>query len=167
MAERISKAVKNKLEKLNISVSIKNEYSPSLSIGGEIVLWASFENKDNNNLIILGSSRLIEKNESSEQIVQKAAEDLLGEINSDACVDHHLADQLIPFMALLPGSEISCSGISQHTESNIYVTELFLPVKFEIDKKLNLISVIKAMNSPDFIFNERPFIAWTAKSPIE
>jgi len=144
VAERIQKAAVKRLEKLNAPISIRQEYSHSLCVGGEIVLWTVFSKNDDVSLVnqtILGSSRVIDKSETSEQIGQKAAEDLIEEINSGKAVDHYLADQLIPFMGLLPGSEISCSKISKHTESNIYVTELFLPVKFEIDKKENLISV--------------------------
>ena len=57
------------------------------------------------------------------------------EIDSGAAVDHYLADQLIPFMALLPGSTINASAVSNHAQTNIYVVEKFLPVKFMVEGK--------------------------------
>jgi RNA 3'-terminal phosphate cyclase len=51
-------------------------------------------------------------------------------------VDHHLADNLIPLLALLGGRMIT-SKITGHIHSNIYVCEKFLNVNFKIDEKKN------------------------------
>lgn len=125
VAERIRKAIEPLLRRYNVPINIKREYAPSLSIGGEVLLWAVFDNT-----VILGSDVLLESRKSSEDIGTEVAEKLIQEIDSGAAVDAHLADQLIPFMALLPGSEIKASKISDHTKTNTYVVEKFLKVGF-------------------------------------
>ena len=133
VGERIKHAIEGSIRKYNVSMNIEVEYSRNQSIGGEVLLWANFSSQEFDNRIILGSSVLIEKGKSSEHIGKEAAELLDKEIESDGAVDRHLADQLIPFMALLPGSEILVSEITEHTKTNIYVAEKFLPVKFKVE----------------------------------
>ena len=135
VAPRIKMSAESPLKKYRVPINSRIEYTTAPSIGGEIVLWALFSaNKilDPDNPVILGSDALIEKGKRSEEIGREAAERLMQEISSGAAVDHYLADQLIPFMGLLPGSEILCSKISEHTRTNIYVVEKFLKVKFLI-----------------------------------
>ena len=66
--------------------------------------------------------------------------ELIKEMESKAPADRHLADQLLPFMALLPGSKIRTSEITQHSLTNIYTIEQFLGKKFEVDG--DIISVL-------------------------
>ena len=142
VGERIQKSAEMKLSQLNVPVTIRVDYSESLSLGGEALIWGIFseEGKINfDNPIILGSDVLIEKGKSSEQIGKEAAEKLVKEMDSGAAVDHNLADQLIAFMSLLPGSKIKVSDISDHAKTNFYVCEQFLPVGFKIED--NVISV--------------------------
>lgn len=139
VGERIKTITESYLRKYAIPINIIIEYAKTLSVGGEIVLWALFsENGQVNfdNPIILGSDALVEKNKSSEEIGKEAAEKLKQEIDSGTAVDGHLADQLLQFMALLPGSEIKCQKISPHALTNIYVIEKFLPVKFIVEDKM-------------------------------
>jgi len=62
-------------------------------------------------------------------------------INSQTPVDSHLADNLIPWLALNKGS-IKTEEVTSHTKTNIYTTEKFLPVKFDIEN--NTITVKQA-----------------------
>jgi RNA 3'-phosphate cyclase len=135
VAERIKSAAINGLNLLKVPVTIRAEYNRSLSIGGEVVLWAVFSgvNIDMINPQLLGSDALIEKNKSSEEVAQEAVLELKEEIKSGASVDTHLADQLIPFMGLLPESIILVREVSDHVKTNIYVVEKFLKVQFEIE----------------------------------
>lgn len=130
VAERIRKATEPLLRRYKVPINIKIEYSPSLSIGGEVLLWAQFDNE-----VILGSDVLLEPRKTSEDIGKEVTEKLMKEIDSGAAVDSHLADQLVPFMVLLPGSEIKTSRISNHAKTNIYVAEKFLKVKFAIGQQ--------------------------------
>ncbi len=136
VGERIKMAAEAALKKYGAVKNIRIEYARALSIGGEVVLWAIFSDNgkiDYDNPVILGGDALIEKNKSSEEIGREAAVKLIQEISSSAAADHHLADQLIPFMSLLPESKIYCSKISNHCLTNIYVTEKFMGVNFKIE----------------------------------
>ena len=78
--------------------------------------------------------------EHKKNIGKEAAEGLLKEIESKAPVDKHLADNLIPFLALT-GGKIRTSNITDHTLTNIYTCEKFLGRVFEVDKGNNTIVV--------------------------
>jgi len=135
VGERIKKMAELKLRRYDVPVQIKIDYAESLSVGGEALLWAEFgkNGKEEFNPVILASDVLIEPGKSSEQIGTELAEKLENEMDSEAAVDVHLADQLILFMAMLPGSEIKTSEISKHAQTNCYVCEQFLPVRFECE----------------------------------
>jgi RNA 3'-phosphate cyclase len=137
VAERQSESVKLYLEKLKAPFSFNHQYFNSLSTGSGITLWAVFgeDETDSNNPVILGADSLGEKGKKAEEVGKEAADNLLREINSGAAVDKHLADQLIPFLALC-GGIIRTSEITNHVKSNIYVAEKFLDVKFEIKDKI-------------------------------
>ena len=138
VAERIQKVAVDSLRSLSVPVNIRIESVQSLSTGGEIMLWAVCSQKgkvDYDNPVLLGGDALIELGKRSEDIGKEAAQELLQEIHSGAAADIHLADQLIMFMGLLPGSEILSSDVSKHALSNMYVVEKFLPVKFGVEGK--------------------------------
>ena len=143
VASRIKMAAESVLKKYNAPLNFRMEQTASLSVGGEVLLYALFSSNqqiDPDNPIILASDALIEKGKISEEIGQEAAERLVKEISSNAAADHYLADQLIQFMALLPGSKISTSSVSDHVLTNIYVAEKFLPVQFKINNNLITVS---------------------------
>jgi RNA 3'-phosphate cyclase len=102
------------------------DYIKSDSTGSSIYAHALFENCK------LGVSSLGEEHKSAEKVGEEAAHDLLKEVNSGACVDKHMADQLIPFLGLFGGSFIT-SEITDHTKTNIFITEKFMKRKFEIE----------------------------------
>jgi RNA 3'-phosphate cyclase len=136
IGERIEKTVKNLLKNYQTPINIRVEYGETFSIGGELVLWAIFSQNgkvDFDNPVILAGDALVEKNKSSEDIGKEAAEKLKIEIDSGTAVDRNLADQLIPFMSLLPNSEIETREISNHTKTNIYVAEHFLDIGFKVE----------------------------------
>jgi RNA 3'-terminal phosphate cyclase (GTP) len=136
VAERIKRAAESSLKEFDVPINIRTEYNKTLSIGGEIVLWALFSKNgkmDPDNPTILGADCLIEKGKSSEQIGKEAAKKLKLEIKESEPVDRNLADQLISFISLLQGSEISTREISKHTLTNIYVIEQFLDIGFKIE----------------------------------
>ncbi|MEM2462791.1 MAG: RNA 3'-terminal phosphate cyclase, partial [Candidatus Pacearchaeota archaeon] len=71
-----------------------------------------------------------------------AAQSLIHELEKNAVVDVHAADQLLPYLALTGGS-LKTSSISEHTKTNAFVIEKFLPVKFEIEEKKAEIKIKK------------------------
>ena len=65
------------------------------------------------------------------------------EISSEAPLDNYLADQLLKYLTVLPGSKIRTSSITGHTKSNLYVIEKFLGNCVIVDEKENIISSFK------------------------
>jgi len=103
-----------------------SNYVKTLSAGSSITAHALYENCK------LACSALGEKNKRSEDVGKECADDLSREIASKATVDRHLADQLIPFLGLFSGSFIT-SEITEHTKTNIWVTEKFINKTFRIE----------------------------------
>ena len=68
-----------------------------------------------------------------EEVAKEACNDCISFIQSYKTVEHHLADQLVPLMALAKGySCFTTSKITLHLLTNIQVAEQFLPIKFSV-----------------------------------
>jgi len=133
VAERQIAGVKEILGKLKLPTEEKIEYYPTQCPGSQICLIAEFENT------VIGADNLGKLGKRAEDVGKEAAFELLREQKSEACLDKHLADQILPYIALGPGkSKITVSEITNHCRTNIWVIEKFLSGKFEI--RGNLIS---------------------------
>jgi RNA 3'-phosphate cyclase len=136
VAERQAHSAQQALARYNCPVSIRSEYSDALSPGSGITLWAVFsknkEDIDVTNPIIIGADQLGEKGTPAEDIGKNTAQQLHNTIRTGAPADPHLADNLIPWMALCPPSTIKTSAIIPHTTTNIHVTKKFIQTKFTI-----------------------------------
>ncbi|MBI2136826.1 RNA 3'-terminal phosphate cyclase [Candidatus Woesearchaeota archaeon] len=166
VAERQTHAAKLLLSKLNCPVQIRAEYSKTMSTGSGITLLAIFSKNNGNNIvnsannsdaakyeynpegkeildlhnpIIIGADALGERGKRAEEVGKEAADKLIKEIESKAPVDVHLADNLIPFIALFPGNQIKVSELSMHTKTNIWVIEQFLGKCMEVDEENKII----------------------------
>lgn len=118
-------------------------YSQTLNPGSGIVLWAVLaETPKALYPFHIGAEALGQRGKPAETVGQEAAANLIRNLSYPAPVDPHLADQLIPFLAFIPGSVMVVPFMTDHLHSNIYVTELFLPVRFTISG--NLIEVQKS-----------------------
>jgi len=127
VAERQVAGVKEILGKLNLPIEEKIEYYDTQSPGSQVCLIAEFENT------ILGMDNLGRLGKRAEDVGKEAALELLKEQKTDACLDKHLADQILPYMALAEGkSQITVSEITEHCKTNIWVIEKFISGKFEI-----------------------------------
>ncbi|CCC82274.1 RNA 3'-terminal phosphate cyclase [Thermoproteus tenax] len=129
VAERQARAAKETLSGFGVPVEISVEYRrDGLGPGSGIVLWAETDRG-----FILGSDSLGERGKSAEIVGREAAEKLLREISSGAALDSHMADMIIPFMALADGqSRVSVSSATQHMLTNIYIVEKILGVRFSV-----------------------------------
>ncbi len=135
VAERIKRSAEITLAPRNCPTDIRIEYANTLSPGGEIVLWAQYASEEEINFknpVILGADARAEKGKSAEKVGQEAANNLIQEIKSGACVDKYLADQLLLYLALLPGSKMRISELTEHTKTNMYIIEKFLDIKFNL-----------------------------------
>ena len=138
VAERQMKAASEIIKReLEIDPSISINYFDTLNPGSAIELFAITENS------ILGSDGLGEIKKRAEDVGKEAAIKLMEEISSQGCIDEHAEDQLLPYMALAAKngeSIIKVPKLTNHTKTNIWVIEKFLPVKFEIDEKEKIIA---------------------------
>jgi len=123
VAERqleVAEKILGKLEK-------RSKYVPSLSSGSTLTLASFFGN------CFLGSSAVGERGKSPEKIGEEAALVLKNNMDSGACLDEWMADQILPYMALTKGkSEVSVAEVTRHAKTNISVIEKFLDVKFKV-----------------------------------
>jgi RNA 3'-phosphate cyclase len=116
-------------EKINRRAGILNLYVDAESIGTSITLWI-MDDKGN----IIGADNLGKKGKLAEIVGKECAEKLLEDYSTGATVDRHLADHLIPLLALA-GGKIKIPQYTSHLATNIKVAELFTPTRFRYDKK--------------------------------
>ncbi len=81
-----------------------------------------------------GFSALGARGKRAEEVADEAAALFLSFLDSQAAVDRHLADQLIPYMAMADGkSKIFTAEITLHLMTNIWVVEQFTQARFHIE----------------------------------
>ncbi len=139
VADRQADAARHLLDRLGYPVEIAIEYSESDCPGSGITLWTESAKGP-----LLSGSALGEQGKPADEVGREAANALLKEMDSGAAVDRHLADQLIPYLALGGGS-ILTSDVTRHTASAIYVARKLTGTEFEIDG-LKITAVQKTVN---------------------
>ena len=117
------------------ALKIDSKYQDTVSPGTVITLWTVSKEGQ----ACVGADALGERGVRADKIGAMAARKLLKVLNSNAALDHHLADNLIPLLALVGGT-IKTNKITGHIRSNIYVCEQFLDVAFSIDENQNKIT---------------------------
>lgn len=128
VAERQVVGVKEILGKLKLPLEEKIDYYQTDCPGSHLCLIAEFENT------IIGADNLGKINKPAEEIGKETALALLKEEKSNACLDKHLADQILVYLALAQGkSSVTVSEITQHCQTNIWVIEKFIKGNFKID----------------------------------
>jgi RNA 3'-phosphate cyclase len=132
VAERQIAGVREILGKLKLPLEEKIEYSQTASPGSYICLIAKFEKT------LIGSDNLGKLGKRAEDIGRETALGLLKEAKTNVCLDKHMADQILPYLAISGKGEITVSQVTSHAKTNIWVIEKFLPRKFKIeDKKIS------------------------------
>jgi len=133
VAERQIAGVREILGKLNLPTEERIGYYQTQSPGSNLCLIGEFQNT------LLGTDNLGKLGKRAEDVGKEAALELLKEQKTGACLDKHLSDQLLPYLALSEGkSSVTVSEVTDHCRTNIWVIEKFVEGKFEI--KGNLIS---------------------------
>ncbi|MBN1275346.1 RNA 3'-terminal phosphate cyclase [Candidatus Woesearchaeota archaeon] len=136
VAERQAEAARLSLSRLGVAVDLQQSYAASASPGSGVSLWAvcgGEEGLDPLNPVVLGASSLGERQLRAEAVGEEAAAALMAVVASGAACDEHLADQLVPVMALAGGALRTCR-VTPHLRSNVYVAERFLDERFVIDE---------------------------------
>ncbi len=114
-------------------VLVRQSYSATANTGAAITLWARCTD------CVLGASALGDRGVSAEKVAEAAARALRATLDADVPMDEHLADQLVPYLAVCGGA-LRTGRITDHLKSNVYVCEKFLDVKFEIDEEAGVVT---------------------------
>ena len=125
VAIRQAMSAREVLAEEGYDAQISTECSQYGSTGSGITLWCPG----------IGGSSLGERGKPAEEVGREAARALLEELGSGASTDVHLADQLIPYMALADGKcSLTTRLLTSHARTNIWVVERFLDVQFEVEE---------------------------------
>ena len=130
VAERMQKFARERLFKeFRIMPEIKAEYVDVYSTGGGCDFFVLYENS------IIGSSAIAERGKSAENVAQEALASLLENHGSNAALDEHMADQILPYLAVA-GGRVKVAKLTSHCLTNIWVIGKFLDVKFEVNERV-------------------------------
>ncbi len=121
-------------ETLGRKASVNNLYVDADSIGTSITLWI-IDDRGN----VWGADALGKKGKPAEEVGREAAQKLVEDFESGANVDRHLADHLVPLLALV-GGRIKVPEITSHLETNIEVVKLFVGDIFQLDREGRILS---------------------------
>jgi RNA 3'-terminal phosphate cyclase (ATP) len=84
---------------------------------------------------LAGFSALGRRGVRAEAVADEAVDPLLAYLQTGANVDDHLADQLIPFLAVAhTPSAFTCPRLSSHLRTVAWVVERMLPVRVTLDE---------------------------------
>ena len=128
VAGRQAESAAEILQEAGFEANIALEVLRLPSTGSGITLWSRSYGAH------IGSSCLGKRGLPAEKVGKSAAEELTGELASYASVDVHLADQLVPYLAMAGGS-YSTREVSMHTRTNIWTASHFLERKISVSQK--------------------------------
>jgi RNA 3'-terminal phosphate cyclase (ATP) len=142
VATRQAKAAQDYLSQNGYSAEIQvvNDESNPFQKGSSIVLWAETDTG-----LIIGADAIGQLRKTAEAVGKEAAENLVTELSAKPTVDVFLADMLILYAALAQGkSAFLARTVTEHIESNIWLMEKMLKVKFTVKKVKNLYRIEKS-----------------------
>jgi len=128
IADRQKNSALKLLQQKNLKADIEIIPAFSFGQGTFFFLKAEFEN------CVAGFGSLGELGKKAEKVGEEAVLQLMEYLSIDSCLEHHLADQLIPFLALAKGdSAFSVSKISKHLLTNIWMVKQFLEIDIKVE----------------------------------
>jgi RNA 3'-terminal phosphate cyclase (ATP) len=107
----------------------------SIQAGASLAIWAETDTG-----CLIGSDMAGAPGRPAEFIGKKVANHLIEVLETEATVDEHVADQLIPFCALADGwSSYIIPKMTDHIEARLWLAEKMLGAKTEVkDNRLNV-----------------------------
>jgi RNA 3'-terminal phosphate cyclase (ATP) len=130
VAERQADAAKQVLglHGYKAEIEVVNDFSNPLQKGSSIVLWAETDSGT-----LLGADAIGELGKPSEAVGREAAESLLRELDSKATVDVHLADILVPYVAMAEEESVYVTRlVTEHLDTNMWLTQQISSVRFMV-----------------------------------
>jgi RNA 3'-phosphate cyclase len=127
VAERQAAAALEILGSLASAPEVNVDYGASLAAGSAICAVAEFANT------VIGADALGAAGKLAERVGQEAAQGLMRELASQACLDRHMADQILPYIALADGdASVTVSEVTDHCRTNMWVIEKFFSGSFGV-----------------------------------
>ncbi len=81
-----------------------------------------------------GFSALGARRKRAEAVGMEAAEQAIAHLATGACLDPHLADQIVPYLAMAPGTSLfTTSRISEHLLTNLWTTQRFVDLAYTVN----------------------------------
>jgi RNA 3'-terminal phosphate cyclase (ATP) len=125
---RQKRRLRSRLQEAGIEAEIDLMDVPALNPGSLVFVCA--QGKES----LAGFSALGARGKRAERVADEAANALFQFLDSEAALDHYLADQILIYLAIVPGEHrFTTSKITQHLLTNTWVIEQFLPVHFEVE----------------------------------
>jgi len=144
VAERQAHAASECLAKSGYTADIQvvNDKSNPFQKGSSLVLWAETDKG-----AMIGADAIGELKKPSEAVGREAAEKLAVELSIKPTVDVYLADMLIPYIAVAEGASCFLTrAVSDHLETNVWLAEKILGVRFSLQKHGSLFKIEKHGN---------------------
>ncbi|UCE44482.1 MAG: RNA 3'-terminal phosphate cyclase [Candidatus Bathyarchaeota archaeon] len=141
VAERQANAASRHLEAHGYEANIRvvNDRSNPIQKGSSLVLSGKTSTG-----VLLGGDAIGELRKPSEVVGKEAAENLRKELKAKPTVDSHLADMLVPYVALAEGNSIYLARtVTEHLDTNIWLAQKILGVEFHISRVGSLYQVEK------------------------
>ena len=86
---------------------------------------------------LAGFSSLGERGKKAELVGEEAAKKFLDYYSTSACLDRHLADQIVLYLGVAKGeSSFTTAEISGHLLTNLWVIEKFLGIRYSIEGEI-------------------------------
>lgn len=128
ISQRQKKRADGYLRKRGFTPQIEMVEAPSPGTGTVVFLVAEYEHA------VAGFFSPGRRGKPAEKVAEEACREFMAYHQSGACLDKHLADQLILPLALAPApSAFTTSEITQHLLTSIWAVEQFLDVRFQIE----------------------------------
>ncbi|MFZ2470594.1 MAG: RNA 3'-terminal phosphate cyclase [Methanothrix sp.] len=124
VAARQAESAVQALEQAGYAARITEQALRLPSMGSGITLWSGYK----------GASGIGERGLPAEKVGRRAAEEMIIELKSAACVDVQLADQLIPYLAMAGGG-FTVREISLHARTNIWTAGHLLDAEIKIKEE--------------------------------
>jgi len=131
----IAERQKDAALKVLASQGFKAEIEPfSVSTPGQgtfIFLGAETEN------CLAGFSSLGERGKRAELVGEEAAKNYLNYYSTSACLDHHMADQIVLYLSIAKGeSSFTTSEVSNHLITNLWVIEKLSGARYKVEGEM-------------------------------
>lgn len=119
VADRQASHAQDELESAGFPATVQRvDYVTTASTGSSLLLRGVYEQS------IVGFDALGERGRTSEAVAEGAVQEFTAFHDTDGAVDVHMADQLMPFLALV-GGRVRIPAVSAHVETNLDVINAF------------------------------------------